>query len=322
MRTVVEPERPSPVHAAADGAGSERFSGILVDVFRWPATGATVILALVASVATWTVVPSHHLWMVEPLLMSEPWRVITSVFVHLDIVHLSLNLYWTWILGKEVERRIGTQRTLALLFALAVGSSSAEYVLLSGGVGLSGVVYGLFGYLWSRRGADPSIRELLTNTIIAFFVGCFLLCIAVTVAGWYPVANIAHAVGWGLGAMIGKGWTRKAAALSITLLIAALLGRPFLNFGGTRGEEHAQSAISLAETGRSRDALEWTRKAIELDPESAYVWHTHGFVLYELQRFDEGLAAYERAVELAPELARDIDIEGMRAEVEEWHRSR
>lgn len=319
---MLDPERRSSVHAGDDGAGDERFSGILVDVFRWPATGATVMLAFVTTIATWTVVPAHHLWMTEPLLVSEPWRVITSVFVHLDIVHLSFNLYWTWILGKEVERRIGSQRTMALLFTLAVGSTSAEFVLLSGGVGLSGVAYGLFGYLWSRRGADPSIRDFLTKTITALFVGWFILCIVLTAGGWFPVANIAHAVGWGLGAMIGKGWTRKAAALSITLLIAALLGRPFLNFGGTRGEEHAQSAISLAEKGRSRDALEWTRKAIELDPESAYVWHTHGFVLYELQRFDEGLAAYERAVELAPELAGEIDIETMRSDVDVWNESR
>ena len=80
--------------------------------------------------------------------------------------------------------------------------------------------------------------------------------------------------------------------------------------------------LPLVEAGKSRDALEWTRKAIELDPKNAHVWQAHGFVLYQLHRFDEGLAAYERAVGLAPELAGEIDIETMRSEVEVWNESR
>jgi TolB-like protein/Tfp pilus assembly protein PilF len=52
--------------------------------------------------------------------------------------------------------------------------------------------------------------------------------------------------------------------------------------------------------GRSEEALALHRKAVELDPLSAYIILTGGLTLESLGRFDEALARYQRALEVDP----------------------
>ena len=55
------------------------------------------------------------------------WSLVTSVFVHADVLHVGFNLYWLWILGRAVERAIGPLRWLALFVGAAWVSSASLY---------------------------------------------------------------------------------------------------------------------------------------------------------------------------------------------------
>src|SRR3954454_17270038 len=78
----------------------------------------------------------------------EFWRALTSALPHVGWFHLGFNLYWFWVFGTLLERTFGQARFVAMILLLAFVSALAEFSLLSGGVGLSGVGYGFWGLLW------------------------------------------------------------------------------------------------------------------------------------------------------------------------------
>ena len=83
-------------------------------------------------------------------LHGQPWRLLTSVFVHAGMSHLLFNAFSLWLLGTMVEARVGTVRTLTVYLASGVAGSLATLWYHSGGVnsaGASGAIFGLYGFL-------------------------------------------------------------------------------------------------------------------------------------------------------------------------------
>ena len=83
-------------------------------------------------------------------LHGQPWRLLTSVFVHAGLSHLLLNLFSLWLLGLLVEDRVGPLRLLLVYLACGVGGSLASLWWHESGinsVGASGAIFGLYGLL-------------------------------------------------------------------------------------------------------------------------------------------------------------------------------
>jgi membrane associated rhomboid family serine protease len=112
----------------------------------------------------------------------EPWRMLTSAFVHSQgfVLHIVLNMYMLWIFGQVLEPVLGRIRFLAVYLLSAIGGSVGFLLLTpvlpaTGVEGASGAIFGLFGALLvvqSRRGGDT--RQLwiliLINGVIGFVV--------------------------------------------------------------------------------------------------------------------------------------------------------
>ena len=103
--------------------------------------------------------------------------------------------------------------TLILLFILitAIISNLTQFKL--GGPafgGMSGVVYGLFGYVWIKSKFDPGDGLFIHQTTALIMLGWFFLCFVVKDFG---VANWAHAGGLITGSAWGYisafRWNRK-----------------------------------------------------------------------------------------------------------------
>lgn len=82
---------------------------------------------------------------------AEPWRMLTTAFLHGGILHLALNMYALWIIGSHLEQMLGRWRYITLYFLSAFGGSVAVLLLTPFGqqwvwttVGASGAVFGLF----------------------------------------------------------------------------------------------------------------------------------------------------------------------------------
>src|SRR4030095_6915516 len=50
----------------------------------------------------------------------EYWRLITSIFIHIGVIHLLLNNYALWIIGQEIEQIYGSARFVVLSLIIGV----------------------------------------------------------------------------------------------------------------------------------------------------------------------------------------------------------
>ena len=138
---------------------------------------------------------------VPELRDGQLWRLLTPVFIHMSFMHILFNLMWLADLGSMIEDRQSSGLLGRLVVVMAIGSNIAQYVV-SGRPhfgGMSGVVYGLIGYMWIRGRFDPTCGLRLGRQTVVMSIIWFFLCFT----GWLgPIANAAH----GGGLVIGMIW--------------------------------------------------------------------------------------------------------------------
>ena len=153
------------------------------------------------------------------------WALITSVFVHRELLHFAFNLYWLWVLGGALERVIGPLRMLAFSLMAAIVSSGVEFAVAgSTGIGASGVVYAIFGFMWIASARVEAFKKAVPKQIIVLFLGWGVLCIAATLLKTMNVANAAHISGLLFGAGVAMAFVvRKRVALMVGGLSGLIL---------------------------------------------------------------------------------------------------
>lgn len=125
------------------------------------------------------------------------WRLVTPIFLHFSIFHIVFNLLWVWELGRVIEARHGA---LALLLATALigGTSNLAQYYASGANfgGMSGVVYGYFGYVWIQGLFNPRFGFRLATPIVVLLLGWLALA-ATGILELFNlhIANTAHFIG-------------------------------------------------------------------------------------------------------------------------------
>lgn len=130
------------------------------------------------------------------------WRLITPIFIHFGYMHLIFNAMWLRDLGTFIESRFGTLYFAILVIAIAVISNVVQFCWNGPWFGgMSGVNYGLFGFLWIRGKYDRSSAWQLNSTIVSTMLIWYVLCLVPGLLG--PVANGAHTGGLVVGAAWG-----------------------------------------------------------------------------------------------------------------------
>lgn len=174
---------------------------------RGPVT--LVVLALCVAVAFWTALGSDRA-AVQPLLYpatgAEPlWRLLSPIFLHFGIAHLLFNLCWWWLLGATIEREQGSGVLVLVTLGTGLGGNVAQALVSGSGFGgLSGVVFGLIGYLWWYARANPGRGYQLAPALVNFSLLWLVLgYTGVLDVVFGPVANSAHLGGLVAGALLG-----------------------------------------------------------------------------------------------------------------------
>jgi membrane associated rhomboid family serine protease len=280
--------------------------------FRFPVTAATALGAIVASVFWWKKSDMSLLMCDFEVSQGEVWRLVTSTLLHVNLVHLAFNLYWLWLFGSIVEGALGHLWTAAVFVLFALASSAAEYAVAMGGVGLSGVVYGLFGLLWVLSRRDGRFADAIDKNTIGLFIIWFFICIAATIGQIMNVGNVAHSAGLVAGLILGgmMTWNRMGERLAIWLMaglvlvfvVGALAARPWINFTANLGDELADFGYRDLEQNRYERAVTFYTRALERNRRQAGWWYNLGIAYARLGRHQKALEAYEHAVELKPDL--------------------
>jgi membrane associated rhomboid family serine protease len=158
---------------------------INIAVFFWVLIGDTSTAGFGSSVSSREVDLGLNKFLLS--YNHEWYRLITSGFLHFGILHIAMNMYLLFQLGKLLEAPLGRVRFGLLYFACLLGGSLGVLVLEGSSNGLhggaSGAVFGLMGAAaigMQRRGinifqtglgATLMINLLLTFTIPGISIG-------------------------------------------------------------------------------------------------------------------------------------------------------
>ena len=137
------------------------------------------------------------------IVEGEVWRLLTAVFLHVDLFHIGFNSYALLIFGPQVERRYGRARFL-LIYILGGLAGSAFSFLLSPNpsVGASGAIFGLIGvvgaYLFRYRDRLAAGQARLTNIISVIAYNLLYGFIMARVDNWAHIGGLTAglALGW------------------------------------------------------------------------------------------------------------------------------
>jgi membrane associated rhomboid family serine protease len=109
--------------------------------------------------------------------VTEPWRWVTSAFVHVGLLHIGLNMLMLYQFGRQLEMVLGTARFITLYVVSMLGGSLAVVVLAHGygvHVGASGAIFGLFAaygvLLYSRKLPWQSLAATAGIWLVAGFI--------------------------------------------------------------------------------------------------------------------------------------------------------
>ncbi len=153
----------------------------------------------------------------------ELWRLATPAFIHHGVFHLLFNMMWLYQFGRMIENRYSALSLGLLVLGTAVISnffqctvpegvggigprifSGSPYLLTHLG-GMSGVVYGLFGFIWIRSKVDPSSGMFITQGTVTILLVLLFFCMTPFSGELLRsnVANWAHGIGLLVGMATG-----------------------------------------------------------------------------------------------------------------------
>ncbi len=107
----------------------------------------------------------------------QVWRLLTSAFIHIGILHLAFNMYALWIVGPLTEKMFGHRRFLIIYLLSAIGGSTASYLFSPAlSAGASGAIFGLFGALLVHSWQRPQLWKsgLGMNLLVVIGINLFL----------------------------------------------------------------------------------------------------------------------------------------------------
>ncbi len=131
---------------------------------------------------------------------SNPITLITSMFLHANIIHILLNMYALYIFGSMLEKGLGPRRFLTIYMASGIAGNLLSLIVslltnsISIGVGASGAILGLFGFIMAY--------EYRITGRLGF--SSILAAIFVLAGGFMPNVDVsAHVGGFATGLAYG-----------------------------------------------------------------------------------------------------------------------
>ena len=155
------------------------------------------------------------------------WGLVVTAFVHIELWHILFNMWWTKDFGRVLESTMGRSWYTLFIIGAAIAGSGVE-LAFSGqtGIGFSGVLYAMFGYGLVARQADDRLRRVINKQTVQWLLGWLVLCMVLTMAKVWNVANGAHLGGFLFGCLVASAFVLKKyvklsyVGLAVLLVIA------------------------------------------------------------------------------------------------------
>jgi hypothetical protein len=164
----------------------------------------------------------------DNLLNGRVWTLVTSLFIHGDIIHLAGNMLFLYIFGNTIEEEMGAAKTLGAFFIggiITFPLSLLFYDWATPLIGASAAIFTLAAIVMLIKPLKLSIFVFLPQGLVAilYFVYNALAVYSGTEGN---VAYVAHIIGFAIGVPFGLAWSKswlKNLLISIALLIVYII---------------------------------------------------------------------------------------------------
>jgi len=148
-------------------------------------------------------------------LLTHPWTLLTSMFVHADLIHIMFNMIALYFFGLYLERMVGEKELLKVYFlgGIVGGIFYAASSLLLGipnpesmAVGASGAIFAVAGALAILQ---PHMRVVMIPIFIPMPLYIAVFIFMVLLSFMPGVAWQGHLGGLAVGVLFGYYWRKR-----------------------------------------------------------------------------------------------------------------
>ena len=244
-------------------------------------------------------------------LGGQYWRLVTCAFLHIGILHLGLNMWVFWRLGRMLEKLIGAFTLAGVYVLTGVGASllSLSWNPTRVSAGASGAIFGIVGVLISLLYfAKLEIPQDRMSRLRAYVTRLALYNLFYGLFG--RIDNMAHLGGLITGLVIGFFLARSLAAqprelfpqVRILILAGCALLAIFVPVARAKSYvvefDRGQTAL------RNRDynaAIQHFERYTRTRQDDASGHLMLGFALNSAGRIEEAIKEYQRSLQLEPD---------------------
>jgi len=194
---------------------------------------ACILVSLLAWISNPDVVLEYLAFSGDNLVKGRAWTLITSLFLHADLLHLVGNMLFLYVFGNTIEEDLGASKTLGAFFVGGVASfllSLLFYDAATPLIGASAAIFTLSAIVMLIKPLKFSILFFMPQGLVAILYFVYN-AVAVYYGAEGNVAYIAHVIGFAIGIPFGLAWSKSwlrnllitIALLAIYLVVVAIL---------------------------------------------------------------------------------------------------
>jgi len=194
---------------------------------------ACILVSLLSWISNPDIVLEYLAFSGDNLLKGRAWTLITSLFLHADLLHLLGNMLFLYVFGNTIEEDLGAKKTLGAFFVGGIASfllSLLFYDAATPLIGASAAIFTLSAIVMLIKPLKFSILFFMPQGLVAILYFVYN-AVAVYYGAEGNVAYIAHIIGFAIGIPFGLAWSKNwfknllitIALLAIYLIVVAIL---------------------------------------------------------------------------------------------------
>jgi membrane associated rhomboid family serine protease len=183
-------------------------------------TDLLILLCVAFSVYAWTT-PANLAFSERALYQGAYYTLLTGIFVHADLIHLTVNMLFLYVFGSNLEDEMGALRHAAVFFTGGILSFILSMPFYPGAnmMGASAAIFSVMAavLLIRRPGFSFQFLSPVGPLAVLFFIFNIL---AIRDGREANVAYMAHVIGFVIGIFFGTSWNREwKKSLLYTLIL-------------------------------------------------------------------------------------------------------
>jgi membrane associated rhomboid family serine protease len=188
---------------------------------------ACILVSLISWLSNPDIILKYLAFSGDNLLKGRVWTLITSLFLHADILHLAGNMLFLYVFGNTMEEDLGATKTLGAFFFGGVASfllSLLFYNPTTPLIGASAAIFTLSAIVMLVKPLKFSILLFMPQVLVAILYFVYN-AVAVYYGAEGNVAYIAHVIGFAIEIPCGLAWSKnwlKNLLITIALLVVFL----------------------------------------------------------------------------------------------------